>query len=136
MKTDRSSSFSLLTGLIFGIILASGILLQASGQTQPKPFARLVSSDETNRYFELDLSQLPSFFEKAYLLDNLFGDSLVVVQNSSLKNEFLPLICNNNLKTEKVLLHLEDLKARVIKAAVSISESEKAIIERKFAKYR
>jgi hypothetical protein len=136
MKTNRSSSFSLLLVLIFGIILSCGMLMQASSQTQPKPFARLVSSDETNRNFELDLSQLPSFFEKAYFLDIVFGDSIVVVQNSSLKNDFLPLICNNNLGNEKVITHLEELKTKVINAAASLSESEKAKIVKKFEKYR
>jgi hypothetical protein len=136
MKTARSSSLSLLPGFIFGIILTCGILIQANGQTQPRPFARLVSSDETNRNFELDLSQLPSFFEKAYLLDIIFGDSIVVVQNSSLKNDFLPLICNNKLGTEKVITHLDELKTKVINEAASLTESEKAIIVKKFEKYR
>ena len=109
---------------------------QANAQTQPKSFARLVSSDETNRYFEVDLGQLPSFFEKAYFLDITFGDTVVVVQNSSLKNNFLPLLCHTKLETEKVLLHIEDLKDKALKASGSISESEKLIMIKKFEKYR
>jgi hypothetical protein len=121
---------------IAGLLIISGIFFQANAQTQPKPFARLVSSDSTNRYFEADLSQLTSFFERAYLLEIIFKDSLVVVQNSNLKNDFLPLLCNNKLETKKVLLHIEDLKAEVKRVSGRMSKSEKDILIKKYEKFR
>jgi hypothetical protein len=136
MKIDHLSPVSPLVSLIFGVMLVSGFHFQASAQTQQKPFASLVSSDETNRYFEADLGQLPSFFDKAYFLELIFRDSVVVVTNSSLKNRFLPLLCNDKMGTKQVLLRIDDIKARVIRISESMSESEKAIIVKKFEKYR
>ena len=136
MKFAHLLSISHLKLLLSGLFIVCGMFYQANAQTKPKSFVRLVSSDETNRYFEVDLRQLPSFFEKAYFLDNTFRDTVVVVQNSSLKNNFLPLLCHTKLETEKVLLHIQDLKDKVVKASISMSESEKAIMIKKFEKYR
>jgi len=136
MKISHSSSFPLLTGLLSGMILISIVFNHTYAQAQSKPFVSLVSSDETNRYFDVDLRQLPSFFDKAYFLELIFKDSTVVVQNSSLKNTFLPLSCNCKLETKQVLLRIEGLKTKVIRISASMSASEKAKIVKKFEKYR
>jgi hypothetical protein len=136
MKTNHSPNLTKLAGLITGVIVYCSIFIQANAQTQAKPFVSIVSSDETNKYFEADLSQFPSFLEKAYFLELIFKDSILVVQNSSLKNKFLQLSCNNKLSTEKALLHISDLKSKTIKDSGGMNNSKKAILIKKYEKYR
>jgi len=136
MKTNHSPNLTKLVGLITGVIVYCGIFIQANAQSPAKPFVSIVSSDETNKYFEADLSQFHSFFEKAYFLELIFKDSLLVVQNSSLKNKFLQLSCNNKLSTEKALFHISDLKSKTIRDSGEMSKSKKAILVKKYEKFR
>jgi hypothetical protein len=136
MKKSQALTILTLCCLITGVMLFSGIFNKVSAQALNKPFISLVSSDSENRYFEVDLKQLPTFFEKAFFLDLLFKDTVVIVQNSNLKNGSMPLICNNKLETAKVKLHIEGFKEKAIKAGIGKSESEKAIFEKQHEKYR
>jgi hypothetical protein len=136
MKNNHALTILTLTCFITGIIMFNGVFKKVSAQDLNKPFISLVSSDTENRYFEVDLKQLPTFFEKAFFLDLLFKDTVVIVQNSNLKNDSMPLICNNKLKTPEVKLHIEGLKAKAIKASIDKSESEKVLFEKQHEKYR
>jgi hypothetical protein len=136
MKMRHSSPIVMQVCLLFSMLLVSGFITKVNAQTQLKPFTALVSADESNRYFEADLSQLPSFFEKAYFLDLVFKDTIVVVQNSSLKNKLLPFLCNAKYDTKQVLTRMEDIKTSVLKSSASMSESEKSKTIKKFEKYR
>jgi hypothetical protein len=137
MKIDHLSSFLSPSGLILLIILVSAIAFKSNAQTQEKPFVQMVSSDESNRYFDADLTQLPQFFERACLLDIIFRDSLIVVKNSNISGDYLALLCNNNkVETYKVITHIVDLKAKAQNLSAKLSETEKALMVKKFEKYR
>jgi len=107
-----------------------------SKSTEKLPFARVVSSDEINNYFSLDLEQLPGFFERAYLLDLIFADSKLVISDSRISGTSLEVFSNKINDKKLVLESLETYLEKALHAGKTSSPSQKEELMKKFDKYR
>jgi hypothetical protein len=104
--------------------------------TSDQPVAVVVSSDEINNNISLDLTRIPDFFRRAYLLDLLFSDPTLVVNNSNISGPSLELFSNKVNDVKQVLTTLETYYDKAILAEKTLNESQKNELMKKYAKYR
>lgn len=101
-----------------------------------KAFASIKSSNEANNYFLLDLTSLPGFFERAYLLDLIFADSKLVVNNTNISGPSLELFSDRINDPAQLLKSLESYREKAIVAGTSLNEEQKQDLLTKYNKYR
>jgi hypothetical protein len=105
-------------------------------KTPCQPVAVVVSTDENNNNISVDLTRIPDFFGRAYLLDLLFSDPVLVVNNSNISGPSLELFSNKVNDINKVLNALETYYEKAILAEETLNESQKDELSKKYAKYR
>ncbi len=98
--------------------------------------ASLIKSDETNNYIQLNLTTLPGFFERAYLLDLIFADSKLVINNTNISGPSLELFSNKINDPVQLLKSLESYRDKAITAGSSLNEVQKKDLLKKYDKYR
>ncbi|MBK7031590.1 MAG: hypothetical protein IPH45_21405 [Bacteroidales bacterium] len=80
------------------------VLSQENGNLETNtPIVRIVSSDENNNYYSLDLNQMPGFFEKAYLLDLIFSDSKMVIGKTILSEPTLEVFSSKVNDSKEIM---------------------------------
>jgi hypothetical protein len=120
------------------MMLPFSVFSQQAGEVkQPgKAFVTLISSNDVNNYFSLDLENLPGFFEKAYLLDLIFADPNLVVNNTNISGSSLELFSNKMNDPVQLLKSLESYREKATTAGTSLSEEKKKDLLKKYDKYR
>jgi hypothetical protein len=99
-------------------------------------FVKVISTDETFNYLSLDLTMLPGFFERAYLLDLLFVDPQVVVNKTNISGPSLILFCERSHDLQLVFKSLDDYRLKALNAGKSITGSQREEFLKKYEKYR
>ncbi len=100
------------------------------------PFVTVVSTDDLNIYISIDLTRLPGFFERAYMLDLIYADSKIVVNKTDISGPALEVFSNKINDTGPILKSIESYRAKAISAGISLSESQKKDLMKKYDKYR
>jgi len=101
-----------------------------------KAFATITSTDATNTYFSADLTQMPSFFERAYFLDAVFSDPKLVVNNSNISGTYIALFSSSEYDSAKVIETLESYFNKAIDAGKNFSSAKKNELLKKYEKFR
>ncbi len=101
-----------------------------------KSFATITSSDATNTYFSVDLTQMPSFFERAYFLDVVFSDPKLVVNNSNISGSSIELLSSKEYDSAQILETLQTYSEKAIAAGKSLSPAKKNELLRKYEKFK
>jgi hypothetical protein len=104
--------------------------------TPDSRFAVVVSSDNLNNYISIDLASLPGFFERAYLLDHIFADPKLVVNNSNISGPSLEVFSDKLNNTNGLIKSLEEYRDKAIEAGKSLSDAQKQVLLEKYNKYR
>lgn len=125
--------FSLLMILLPFSVFSQQSMKAASTENH---FASVIKSDETNNYILLDLTSLPGFFERAFLLDLIFADPNLVVNNSNISGPSLELFSNKMNNPVQLLKSLESYRDKAITAGTSLNEEQKKELLMKYGKYR
>jgi hypothetical protein len=100
------------------------------------PFARIISSDENNNYYSLELNQMPGFFEKAYLLDLIFSDSKIVINKTSLSEPTLEIFSSIVNDSKEIIECLVTYQLKAIQAGRTLIPAQKDELMKKYDKYR
>ncbi|MFZ4547246.1 MAG: hypothetical protein ACOYN4_07420 [Bacteroidales bacterium] len=101
-----------------------------------KAFVTITSTDATNTYFSADLTQMPTFFERAYFLDAVFSDPKLVVSNSNISGTSIALFSSKEYDSAKVLETLESYYKKAIAAEDDFSSVKKDELLKKYEKFR
>jgi hypothetical protein len=100
------------------------------------PIAVVVSTDAVKNNITVDLTGMPDFFDRAFLLDLLFSDPMLVVNNSSIAGPSLELFSDRLNDTSQVLKSLETYYNKALSAGKTLSENQKKELMKKYEKYR
>lgn len=99
-------------------------------------FAAVVMTDTLNNYISIDLASLPGFFERAFLLDHIFADPQLVVNNSNISGPTLVVFSNKLNDSSGLIKSLEKYRNEAIEAGKSLSDVKKQELLEKYNKYR
>jgi hypothetical protein len=130
------------TVLCLAIFLS--ILIPVSGFSQEEKdvlkvehsFARVVSTEASRNNIIVDLTSLPGFFERAYLLDLIFADSRMVIHETNISGSNLELYSDKLNDISQVLIALNSFRDKAINAGKSFNENQKKELMEKYEKYR
>ncbi len=124
--------------LVLVFILPSFVYCQQANtvSSASKAFATITSTDATNTYFSADLTQMPTFFERAYFLDAVFSDPKLVVNNSNISGTSIALFSSKEYDSAKVLESLESYYKKAIAAEKDFSLAKKDELLKKYEKFR
>lgn len=127
----------ILAGLLM-FIQISCIFGQEPGKSDNtvNSFVLIRQTDETRTELELDLNQLPGFFERAYLLELIFQDPTVVVVETNLSLDRLPLVAVSGKELEAVVAVLETFKNKAVEAGRVLPPAKKEEMMKKYEKFR
>jgi len=133
----KKTSFLCLAAILV-LILPAFVFGQqtASAGNASKAFASITSTDATNTYFSADLTQMPTFFERAYFLDAVFSDPKLVVNNSNISGTSIALFSSKEYDSAKVLETLESYYKKAIAAEKDFSSVKKDELLKKYEKFR
>ncbi len=137
IKRRNSKAIQVVFSLLM-VLLPFSVFSQQSnnGINTENAFASLTKSDETNNYIRLDMTSLPGFFERAYLLDLIFADSKLVVNNTNISGASMELFSNKINNPVQLLKSLESYRDKAITAGSSLNEEQKNDLLKKYDKYR
>ncbi len=100
----RIRDLIILTGIFLLFSPFIGSAQQNTSKTHPEvAFASIIATDQTNTYFTADLTQLPAFFERAYLLELIFSDSKLVTNETNISGSTLELFASCEYDPEQIL---------------------------------
>lgn len=137
IKRRNQKAIQVVFSLLLILIPFSGFSQQSINTANAEnAFADLKSSDEVNNYISLDLTSLPGFFERAYLLDLIFVDPNLVVNNTNISGPSLELFSNKMNNPVQLLKSLESYREKAINAGSSLNEEQKIELLKKYDKYR
>jgi hypothetical protein len=123
---------------IYLILFSSNAFSQQSKQEidkSEKCFVMVSKSDQINNYLSLDLSQLPGFFERAYLLDLIFADPNVLIDQTNIFNPTLEVISSKSHDLSFVINSLNKYFHQSIEAGKDLPPEKKEVLMQKYAKY-
>jgi hypothetical protein len=138
-STPKRNQKTALKWVVFILILLPfSIFAQSSGSSEGVliPFVRLTSSDSEKNYFSADLTVLPDFFERAYMLELIYSDPELVVNNSNISGSSLEILSNKKNDQEKVIISMGIYRDKAITAGKTLTESQKKELLEKYKKFR
>jgi hypothetical protein len=126
------------------LVLMLLIIVSFNGMSQPtlkksnsdKQFSTLIKTEGYLNYYSIDLDQLPGFFERGFLLDLIFADSDVVVDQTIISGSSLIVFSNAVNDPKQILDILAGFKEKSIIAGKSLKYDEKESLLKKYEKYR
>jgi hypothetical protein len=141
MKKDhfpyRNKGLVLLVGIMLALLPFTGSGQNLPESTKPvKVFASITGSNGTNTYYSADLTQLPEFFERAFLLDLLFANPKLVVNNSNINGKSLEIFSSSEFDSAQVLNTLQVFHDEAAKANREYSDVQKKELLKKYEKYK
>ena len=136
MKTGKMQFAKIFTaGVIFLLLFYSARL---SAQSVSKPSSAVVVSEivENRVHYILDLTVLPSFLEKALLLEHIFADSKLLIEKTDISGKTLDLYSDSENKQEEIILVLNDYINLVIEEGKKLNSEQREQLSQKYNKYR
>jgi len=132
----KKAAFAFVALLLILIPFAAFAQQAANKGGNEVPFTTIVSTDAYNNYFAVNLTLLPGFFERAYMLDLIFSDPKLVINNTDISGSSLEVFSNRVNDTDQVVKSIENYRSQAIAAAKSMDEKQKNALLEKYNKYR
>ena len=131
------TTFLSLVGVFVFVLPAFVYGQQAASNVVPsKSFATITSSDATNTYFSVDLTQMPTFFERAFFLDVVFSDPKLVVNNSKISGASIELFSSKEYDSAQVFATLQSYYEKAIAAGKNFPTEKKNELLKKYEKFK
>jgi hypothetical protein len=126
----------ILTGLLF-LFFSTFSSAQDLGMKYPsvKSFVTVSGTEDNQRFFNLDLTEMPDKIERAFLLEYIFADPTVVIVRTDISGDVLQLISNVENAPELIVGHLETYKVKALAAAKELSPDSRNELLKKYEKY-
>lgn len=103
---------------------------------ESKPFVKEMGIVNSRIALAVDMNQLPGIFEKGYLLDLIFADSRMVIEQTSISSEFMQVNLNEGADKIVIIKTLNEYRQKSLDAGQSFPASEKEKLVQKYSKYQ
>lgn len=122
-------------GVIF-LLLSYSVRLSAQSDSKPTSAVVVSGIEEGRIHYVLNLTAIPSFLERALLLEHLFADSKLLIEKTDISGKTLDLYSDSNNKQEDIILLLNDYINLVIEEGKKVNSEQREQLSQKYNKYR